>query len=199
MEFEFTKRDATVAKRFVEVHLKSVMEQLEEINKMTSHALTKIVRSDEDDILAVTHFNNIRMQIRVIAEFDEDEDRYLSESANCKFEIRNTEIGAFYKEHPYNVEYMENLKLNIWIDSLVNKYLICKCNHKLIEKDGWCKHCYPFVMEQPDVCCCCLENEGVWVKLDCNHTIHKYCFNKIIGRKCPLCRAEINPHSLIII
>ena len=66
----------------------------------------------------------------------------------------------------------------------------------LAYKDGFCKYCYPYVSEQDDVCCCCLENKGVWIKIDCGHLIHRECFSKIKDEvkdekhqtKCPLCR-----------
>jgi len=197
MEFEFTKRMATIAKRFAEIHLQSAIEKLEEINEMTSKELDKIISSNSnDEILCSAYFNDIKIQIRVVAEYDEDE-MPITGSAECRFEIDNNKLNAFSKTHLYNIPYMENLKLDIWIDSLVKTYLICKCNNHMAEKDGWCKYCFPFVMEQPDVCCCCLENEGVWAKLSCNHTLHKYCFNKIIGRKCPLCRAESSSCSYL--
>jgi hypothetical protein len=45
MEFEFTQRNATVAKRFAEVNFQYVMDKLDEVNIMTSSELTKFLLS----------------------------------------------------------------------------------------------------------------------------------------------------------
>jgi hypothetical protein len=191
MEFEFTKRHATVAKRFAEVNFQYAMDKLDEVNLMTSEELNKFLSSD-DNILARIFMNKIRMEIRVLPDYDDDDDEYLIGTAKCTIHLRGDEVSAFYNKHTYT----ELLKINIWIDSLVKTYSVCKCNKHMAEKDGWCRECFPFVMEQPDVCCCCLENEGVWGKLPCNHILHSYCFYKIANWKCPLCRADSEPHLL---
>lgn len=61
-----------------------------------------------------------------------------------------------------------------------------------------CQDCYIYsytrTEEEGGDCCVCMQNGGRWVKLGCNHILHKVCWNKIIKYKCkdkcPMCRVN---------
>lgn len=59
-----------------------------------------------------------------------------------------------------------------------------------------CRKCHLFsytrTAEEGGDCAVCLENGGLWYKLECEHIIHRICLKKICKTKpvCPLCRAE---------
>ena len=43
-----------------------------------------------------------------------------------------------------------------------------------------CHDCFAKAMKHTEDCCCCMENNwAVWIKLPCNHVLHKKCFYKI--------------------
>lgn len=83
-------------------------------------------------------------------------------------------------------------KILQWIDELPSTYELCRCKGTLALRDGWCHACYLYrytrTEEEGGDCCVCLENEGRWIKLSCNHIIHGSCYTSINDRKCPLCR-----------
>ena len=103
-------------------------------------------------------------------------------------------------------------KILEWIDKLPSTFEVCRCAKMVARKDGWCNDCYIYRYtrseEEGGDCCVCMENEGKWIKLSCNHVIHEQCYNKIryIGTTssdpptpllCPLCRQPIittTPH-----
>jgi len=75
---------------------------------------------------------------------------------------------------------------------------ICECGIKA-KKDDKCRECHSFILfshtrteEEGGECAVCLENGGMWYKLECNHIIHRICLNKISNTNpiCPLCRAR---------
>ena len=43
------------------------------------------------------------------------------------------------------------------------------------------------------MCCICLEEGGDYIKLNCNHKVHKECFKKLIhySKTCPMCRGPL--------
>ena len=72
---------------------------------------------------------------------------------------------------------------------------MCECGKKA-KNDYKCKECYLFsytrTEEEGGDCAVCLQNGGVWYKLECTHIIHRMCLKKISKIKpiCPLCRVE---------
>ena len=40
-------------------------------------------------------------------------------------------------------------------------------------------------------CPICLESDGLFVKTECGHHIHKDCMNNYLSNKCPMCRSDM--------
>jgi hypothetical protein len=101
----------------------------------------------------------------------------------------------FYKQiHETNLD--GALKI---ISQIKLEYNICQCR-EVSTKGVWCDECYIYRYTRSEdeggMCCVCHENEGVWVRLDCKHEIHRHCCKLIqevrqpsgYYKKCPLCR-----------
>ena len=90
-------------------------------------------------------------------------------------------------------EKTDKAQLFEWLDKIQTVYELCRCG-ELVRKDGWCSTCYIYRCERTEeeggVCCVCLENEGRWIKLGCNHALHKSCYENLMKPACPLCRHE---------
>jgi hypothetical protein len=88
-------------------------------------------------------------------------------------------------------------------------FRLCKCGREAgyegktdITKDK-CLECFMYSSKRTDndVCPVCLEDEGVWYKLNCGHILHKHCFWKVQKvstrcirhalEPCPVCRQKI--------
>ena len=108
-----------------------------------------------------------------------------------------------YKFSPYRSLGIEriNFTKDTTIDEMHEKfqklsgktYEICPCYKSLTYKDGFCKECYIRVYtrteEEGGDCSICMQNEGRWIQLnECKHIFHSWCINKLIDKKCPLCR-----------
>jgi hypothetical protein len=193
--FEFTKRNAEVLKRALEVYKDNFQKDFELKSKMDSDEFQKERDGDGDYIFTnVCLLNDFRMQMEFEFEFTEDEDEGVVDMSSLEAYIEIFHKGDKRCTKIFRLN-LNKYKNDEWVDTLIKTYEFCKCN-SLVYKDGFCKHCYPYVSEQEDVCCCCLENKGVWIKIDCGHLIHKECFSKIESevkdgkhqRKCPLCR-----------
>jgi hypothetical protein len=82
-----------------------------------------------------------------------------------------------------------------WIDGQKEEWKNCVCG-KEVARGGLCKDCFIHAYERTEEeggdCCVCHENNGRWVKLECGHILHKHCWSKIVGSKCPLCRRQNN-------
>lgn len=105
---------------------------------------------------------------------------------------KRTELSAY--------EFMQQdakSKLFDWINSIADSYQVCNCGCELVKRDGLCTMCYILSYERSEeeggACCVCLENNGRWVKLNCNHIMHKTCYRNLVKSECPLCR---HPHHL---
>jgi hypothetical protein len=81
-------------------------------------------------------------------------------------------------------------KFNTYIDNDFKlEYDFCSnCEREMIFEDNLCDKCYITNYIHNDNCAICLENEGVWVELDCEHIFHSKCINKLKNKTCPLCR-----------
>ena len=91
--------------------------------------------------------------------------------------------------------FFEKLENNIWEGV---EYRFCKCGDLCLKANGktydTCDNCfinsYKRTDEEGGDCCVCLQNDGCWTKLKCNHILHIHCWNKICRNRseCPLCR-----------
>jgi len=195
MSFEFTKRNAEVLKRALEVYKDDFQKDFELKSEMESDEFEKEKDEDGEYIFTnVSLLNGFRMQMEIDFNMNEDGDEYVVDMGSLEayiviFHKTDSTCTTIFKLK------LNNCKNNEWVDTLIKTYEFCKCK-KLAYKDGFCKDCYLYVSEQEDVCCCCLENKGLWIKIDCGHLIHRYCFCKIETElkdgkhhtKCPLCR-----------
>ena len=205
-DFTFTKRDATFVKRFIDLYTEDFKKDIEEKTKMDSDTFkTKLDNMGDYRFRCRRGVNNVFVSLIIkfkLCDDDEDENN-----------IDMKSLEPFIKVMIYHEQYNDtllyedhfNIENNEWIDKLIKTYQFCSCSaNTLAVKDGYCEQCYPLVMEQEDVCCICLHNEGVWVKLECGHTLHKGCFRNIgdyrtanrnsdgqCVKKCPLCRKEV--------
>ena len=137
-----------------------------------------------------------------------------SESWNTRislgaFSVRSNELESMQSSNitsPTWEDCVEKMHHNFPPDS---EYNICDCGRLCGEicqsppcsnPDQYdrCEDCYIYSYirkeEEGGDCCVCMQNDGVWVKLECNHIIHKSCWNKILKGRCmnlcPLCRAN---------
>ena len=86
-----------------------------------------------------------------------------------------------------------DLDLEHKLSFLEKPIIMCECG-KRAKNDDKCKECHLFsytrTEEEGGDCAVCLENGGVWHKLECTHVMHKICLKKISKPICPLCRAK---------
>lgn len=83
-----------------------------------------------------------------------------------------------------------------WVEETKNVWKFCYCGKKATMNevcDACYIHSYYRTEEEGGDCCICHENNGRWIKQECGHILHTYCWWKIktesnYGRKCPLCR-----------
>jgi hypothetical protein len=204
MNFTFTERHATIASRFVEVHIDKWLEKVEAYKKMDPNELKDKYISIENGYISLDGLSiNTRIDkhdyfilVGLIAfnpEYDDEEELESVEVDGLMIKLSH----RMYKDDDYVNAFKHELG-NYYINTLeeakqklnkaVKTYQYCKCNEHLPVKDGWCGWCYPFITEQDDNCSVCLENSGLWVELKCKHKIHEHCFKKIENKKCPLCR-----------
>lgn len=185
MTFKFTERHATVLSRYLEFNKADFLARTDKFSKKTPDEFSEELDDNGNVTLSTNRFQNVRARVEV--EYDRDEyndDEIIPSSAKCVISVK-------YYDVPLGSHYIElHSDDKNWIFHLVKEYTMCKCKEYLSEKDGWCKSCYPYVCTQEENCCVCMENEGVWCKLECNHKLHKSCWKQTIGDKCPLCRTR---------
>lgn len=191
--FDFTERIALLFTRYVEINKSTYIEKVKNLLVKTPEELEDIAGKEDDEIhLGAESFKGFVLKVKIEWEREEctgeDCEHYegehplLPESANLFAKMWYNNI--FLGKRNINLTTVEK----DWFYGLVKTYTLCVCENNLVEKDGWCKRCYPYVLKQAEECCVCKENEGVWVELKCKHIIHYYCWQKTVGLKCPLCR-----------
>jgi len=191
-QIEFTPRIATYFKRFLEIKHKKIWETIDMLASMEGEDLFDRMRDGYLPV-EINAFKGFVLRIRFDSELEEDYERRFIDPKSLQIQCHMVRLTTGDKVitigdcdgYESNLEAMEE-----WINSLVKTYCVCKCQQNLEVKDGWCESCYPAVMTQDEDCCCCLENEGVWIELKCKHKLHKYCWRKVQGVKCPLCRND---------
>jgi hypothetical protein len=219
--FEFTKRLATFVKRSIEAYGEDFKADFEVKSKMTPKEFNDVLRDnrrrfdgcgDYDYCYTVKCLSFIKVYFTIdYEECNEDsDDEDSDEERLClpNMDSFKPSIAIFYEDKHNSIDYMigqyEGFTEYDWVDSLVKLYTLCECNRTLSEINGYCKSCYIRATEQEEDCCCCGENEGIWIKLKCNHFIHRKCWEKIQSfkekdcyayRKCPLCRNESTLHD----
>jgi hypothetical protein len=87
-----------------------------------------------------------------------------------------------------------------WVVGLPKEWKICLCGGEKAIRGDFCRTCYLHsykrTEEEGGDCCVCHENNGRWVKLECGHILHSYCWGKVVGKNCPLCRKASHSQSL---
>ena len=128
--------------------------------------------------------------------FDDDNVINLLDDCSCDKNVNyiiNLKRGGTYLFNKiiYEKTVEEALKI---VGSIPVSYELCKCGD-IAEQDEWCIMCYVHRYTRTEaeggVCCCCYENEGRWIRLECKHELHQHCFNKLASMLCPLCRAPV--------
>ena len=175
MQVELTSRVITFLKRKIEVCKDEVLRRYAEYLLMDDIALFNEKDDDGAIILAKGSLHNFRIEISVECHYDFDDNIVPRLSKLC------TEI--YYK----TTRLIESYGTDLDISLEPKIYDFCPCGD-VVYKDKWCKPCYPYIIEQKDICSICHENEGVWIELECKHAFHIYCWKKTPGLKCPLCR-----------
>jgi len=198
--FTFGVREARFVKRFMQINEMDFKREIEKISKMTSEQNES---ESDKNTFKMYIFNDIRIRMYVECVWDGDKDEWDTKNPEAEITLdyvhKDLRGGVIlFHRHKFNIDDTDN-----WIDALMNVYQVCKCGEEMALRDGFCRECYYIADTQEDVCCCCHENEGVWIEFnDCKHKIHKYCFTNITvqregdksGRKCPLCRTFV-PHD----
>jgi hypothetical protein len=174
MEFILTERMALFLKRCIEINIDVFEKEIEQLKEMDE------INLEEDEIgpFFFTNYSDTLLNIEMKINF-----HFMKNPHTLIFINYGKCILSHFK---YDDDYKTT------IDTLVKKFIVCKCGKSLPKKDDWCQECFPYVVTQENNCCVCLENEGVWIKLaECNHILHSYCWYKTLKRyeaKCPLCR-----------
>ena len=197
MEYKFTERTATVFKRFLEVNRPYVNSRMQTINEE---------ESEMEKERMVEHPIRASHDIWSIEIFPHDrEPNYDEESQDSDGFIPLVAGMRIFRTKDARERFLHADPLEKWaddiIDGLVGAHPSCKeCGSWDLAKDiPFCRMCYPLIMTHTEDCCCCLTNtEGIWVKLPCDHIMHKQCWLAIkcehescgchVKRKCPLCR-----------
>jgi hypothetical protein len=92
----------------------------------------------------------------------------------------------------------ENVRSQI-TDFCSTEFLVCTCDNRGVKRLGnRCMDCFVYHYRRVDNDCCpiCLENEGRWIQLSCSHILHTFCWQRMPGNKCPVCRAVIDVHAV---
>lgn len=191
----FTARHVLYFTRLMKIHASKCLKQFENIKTMTSDRM-KLLENDRNDyeLRLLNHtFSDFCLNICVTYEYEdaEDEDNSEIDTSSLKIEVK-MKHGKIVVKDTYGQNMDDLTKIIEWITSVQGEYKTCtECDYGLGVEDGFCENCYPAVCSQTDNCCVCLENEGVWVELDtCNHKLHRKCWEKTVGTKCPMCRAQ---------
>jgi hypothetical protein len=104
-----------------------------------------------------------------------------------KIQIKRLEQNTMLDGNPLTWNNLEH-KLSF----LENTIKMCNCGKKAKNNDK-CRKCHLFsytrTEEEGGDCAICLENGGLWHKLECEHILHRECLKKISKPVCPLCRA----------
>ena len=196
LEFTLTERQGTIMYRFMECRFDTWLERIEEGKKMSQDELDEHYDTIEEgteelDEIALPYGEKEEwFQFSASIEFNHNEGDVKMEGLMIAIHHKKRS----YTHHKIITQFLGNHFVTSledakkWINTKVKTYIYCKCDRDVIIKDGWCKYCYPFVMNQEDDCSVCMENSGVWVELKCKHKIHEHCFKNIENKKCPLCR-----------
>jgi hypothetical protein len=205
---EFTPRLALYFSRFLELEKDDYIKRVRRLMTLSPEELEREVDKDSSDEMTFTtrYFKGWGITIGVDYEREDgsEEDELPEDykpppikpdslTLNCQlFKRSDCENEIEIGRHTFFTSFWSDQTIDdkTWIYSLVKIYHLCPCGQWLAKKDGWCSHCYPYVCSQEEECCVCRENEGVWYELECKHTIHEYCWKRVHGLKCPLCRHE---------
>jgi len=186
MNFEFTPRLATFFRRFVNLHINSLESEVKDSRELNNDDYERKYGDHIKYVLKGISFDNWYFQIVIKRDYDEEQDLYITDSAYLLIELS-------YKQISINT----TIPCDFNPDLYIKQYRMCECQKNLVNQEGYCDNCYPYVITQDENCCVCHENEGVWIKLDCNHLIHLGCWKKMIGYSCPLCRNHNTDYKLI--
>jgi hypothetical protein len=180
MEFEFTSRLSQFFRRFVHFHLVKCEAELKESRELDENEYETKYESDDHFhyVMKAKSFGDWVFKITINCDPDNNGDITPDEAYLL--------IELYYKR--IFIGSITPSKFDS--DFYIKKYSMCECEEYLSELDGYCADCYPYVITQEDNCCVCYENEGIWIKLSCDHILHKICWKKTIGTKCPLCRKQ---------
>ena len=207
-----SKRMYVIFKRIIETKLDKVIES------------AKKVKKNSDMPLYYEIFNKKWMfQIGYSLGFHgnecEEEDLLYGETCdNCEYEKMDIDIGIYSVPPIYEIGSQvlleetsipadEITKEKViewldWVEKNKNAWKFCMCG-EVATMNTACDKCYIHgyvrTEEEGGDCCVCHENGGRWLKQECGHILHYYCYVKIPAmpnaegktvRKCPLCRKE---------
>lgn len=177
-----TDRMKTVMKRWLTIMYPQAVETIVELQSNKDEK--KFHEITEDTFLERTIVFGLNLEIDLFCNWEED-DFIEWDNIDLSFSIS---FNKYVYVHEQGRKMCDLFKI---IDNLTEFKSCISCNHYKANKDGFCNNCYPWVTTQEEDCCICLDNSPkVWIKLPCNHIMHKYCYKKVEGQKCPLCRVH---------
>jgi hypothetical protein len=96
-----------------------------------------------------------------------------------------------------------NCNMLEFVPDLLKTKDLCKIAYATDKKtirfipDTYIDFIHEIIESTEDECSICYNNEGIWCKLECDHTFHVKCvksifFHKTLKKQCPLCRSKID-------
>jgi hypothetical protein len=95
--------------------------------------------------------------------------------------------NIYYKNLYNNLNYLHRIKINCYHSITKHFYDISATDNEYI---------------YDNYCCCCLnpKSNDIFIKMNCGHQMHFYCYKKFIKYKynlCPFCKDELNKETQI--
>jgi hypothetical protein len=183
MSLIITDRMKTVMKRWLSIKYPKAVDTLIELQSNKDENKFHNLRSDDN--LEHTWMFDLHLEIELDCNWDNDDDSIEWDNLDLSFSITFNKYAFVFERGRKMVDLFKI------IDNLTEFKQCTSCNHYKAKKDGFCDDCYPWITTQEEDCCICLDNSPkVWIKLPCNHIMHKFCYSKVEGQKCPLCRVH---------
>lgn len=148
---------------------------------------------------------------------DEDEFKKSTIMIYVRLDYKSDNINFFYS---YGLDMLEYFKddyekyektIYDWLKtSVFKKIIFCKhCQERRVHEDeDLCEECFIFWYKHDDMCPICYDDEGVFIKLECGHILHKKCWDTYIKEskksdiaialndmKCMLCRKSVEKYN----
>ena len=211
-----TPRNREQARRFFKLYYKKCIRN--GLSKTTDEAAHECDCPRDDVSLMTNRIGKFLVRYEVSLPFHRDccdEEGYVEEGSECDcdtdrefivtIEYADSSKPIWLRTYSFTIQDPEASvlpKILEWVDQLPSTYQICPCTKHVActDGEGWCDQCYVHryirTEDEGGDCCVCMENEGVWIKLSCDHILHGHCYESIpeiswLKRDCPLCRQPV--------